>query len=160
MRTPFFFEYPSVVVMLLHEVRYGIAVGVANVSVAPLRRKDAGTAAFVYAAGTTTVAYSRDAVAVAAPGACLAGKGYRFEGLTPGARFVVTLAGAATGSGDGAAPAGAQVVGADGTLAFALAPAPAPGTGRGGRSSGSGAIGSADSCSVSAIAEHNKADES
>ena len=121
-RTPFFFEYPAVVAMLLHEVRYGVDLGIKNVTVAPLGPK---ARAFVYALGDVSVAYSSGAVAVAAPGACAAGKRYSLQGLPAGASFNVTVAGG--GAHAGSAPAGLQTVDATGTLAFELGPANAAG---------------------------------
>jgi hypothetical protein len=37
-RTPFFFEYPSVAAILLHDVRYGLQIGVKNVTIAPFQQ--------------------------------------------------------------------------------------------------------------------------
>ena len=49
--------------MYTWQVRYGIDIGLLNVSIAPLGPK---ARAFVFAAGSLTVAYSADAVAVGA----------------------------------------------------------------------------------------------
>jgi hypothetical protein len=63
-RTNYYFEYPSVIAMLIREVRYGIDVGLHSVVISPF-----GPSAFTYAVGNVFVAYaSGDRVEMEVPG--------------------------------------------------------------------------------------------
>eukprot|EP00727_Mastigamoeba_balamuthi_P014318 m51a1_g9510 hypothetical protein (1845) ;mRNA; f:691990-699199 len=52
-RTPYYYEYPSVVAIMLHEVGYGISVGLRTVSVEPLAFDD-----WTYSLGPMTISYT------------------------------------------------------------------------------------------------------
>jgi hypothetical protein len=56
-RTPFYFEYPSLVTMMLTEVRYGIEMGVASVKVKPFRREEEASDPFAFSFGSMDVRY-------------------------------------------------------------------------------------------------------
>jgi len=102
-RTYAYFEYPSLIAMLLREVRYGVHVGFQTVSIAPF----GVTRGFEYAVGNVRVAYSRARIAVSIPG-----DGHRsfvVEGMEVGARYQVVAC---------EQPADAAIVDATGTLRF------------------------------------------
>jgi hypothetical protein len=88
-RTEAYFEYPAAVAMLLRSVRYGISLGFASVTVAPL-----GVAAFTYDLGNVFVAYdSPRSVAVNTPVWTATGgpMKYVFAGLSPGSKYQFVL---------------------------------------------------------------------
>lgn len=58
-RTSFYFEYPSLVTMMLTEVRYGIDVTLSTVKVDPFPVAD-----FTFSFGSLTVQYSEEAVMI------------------------------------------------------------------------------------------------
>ena len=63
-RTNYYFEYPSVVAMLIREVRYGINVGLRSVKISPF-----GPSSFTYDVGNVFVAYAAgDHVELEVPG--------------------------------------------------------------------------------------------
>ena len=98
-----YFEYPSLIAMLLREVRYGVRVGFQTVSIAPF----GVTRGFEYAVGNVRVAYSRARITVSIPG-----DGHRsfvVEGMEVGARYQVVAC---------EQPADAAIVDATGTLRF------------------------------------------
>jgi hypothetical protein len=51
-RTAFYFEYPSVVAMMIREIRYGISLGINSVDINPFGPKD-----FEYNVGNVHVKY-------------------------------------------------------------------------------------------------------
>ena len=67
---------------MLREVRYGIAVTLVNVTVAPL-----GVSSFSYHIGNVNVDYSASSVAISVPGA--GSVGFSVRGLTPGRHYQV-----------------------------------------------------------------------
>ena len=81
-RTYAYFEYPSLVAMLLREVRYGIRLGFQTVSIAPF-----GPAQFVYDVGNVHVDYAQERIAVSVPGS--GNRSFIVDGLDAGARFAV-----------------------------------------------------------------------
>ncbi len=96
-RTNYYFEYPSTVAMLLREVRYGIDVGLLNVTVAPF-----GPTNFTYDVGNVYVQYdSPGRVSVSVPGT--GSRGYTVGGLEAGATYDVDADGgiSATADADG-----------------------------------------------------------
>lgn len=62
-RTAYYFEYPSMVTIMLREVQYGIDVGLQQIKIDPLSGQS-----FMYALGDTFVSYSPDAVTLSLPG--------------------------------------------------------------------------------------------
>ncbi len=62
-RTSFYFEYPSLVAIMLREVRYGVNIGLSTVEVAPFPAQP-----FVYALGAVKVTYGPDFVSLSLPG--------------------------------------------------------------------------------------------
>ena len=100
----YYFEYPSVVAMLIFEVRYGITLALARVKVDPL-----SAAAFDFALGGVRITYSRDAFAAQLTRGHAGARDFTVTQMTPGVY---------TGTGGGAAPR-AATVGADGMLLFA-----------------------------------------
>lgn len=64
-RTPYYFEYPSLVTMLLTEVRYGIGMGVASIAVNPFRSPEVANEPFTFAFGAVLVRYDPSAAQVA-----------------------------------------------------------------------------------------------
>jgi hypothetical protein len=98
-RTPYYHEYPELVVMLLRELTYGIQLGLGTVTVDPF-----GPSAFHYHVGDVDVDYSAQAVDLRLPGS--GDRSFDVHGMTPGASYIVL----ATGGG----PARPQRVRADG----------------------------------------------
>jgi hypothetical protein len=103
-RAPYYYEYPSLVVMLLREIAYGIDLGLQNVTIDPFTRTD-----FRYHLGFVDVSYSSDAVRMTLPGSGT--KSYAIHGLVPATTYRVTVQGAKW-------PASSAVAGTDGVLRF------------------------------------------
>jgi hypothetical protein len=93
-RSPYYHEYPEVVAMLLREITYGIEVGLGSVTIDPLEPR-----AFDYDVGNVEVAYSRRAVAIAAPGG--GRRSFDIHGLVPRGRYRVSGAGSVRADRDG-----------------------------------------------------------
>ena len=85
-RTAAYFEYPSVVAMLLREIRYGINLGLNGVSIAPF-----GPRAFTYDIGNVKVEYAQDRVVLDLPGSGHLKK-VTVEGLSPSAQYALSIA--------------------------------------------------------------------
>jgi len=99
----YYFEYPSVVAMMIYEVRYGIALALTRIKVDPL-----SAAAFDFALGGLRITYARDAFAAKLTQGHAGARDFSVTQMTPGVYNV---------SGGGAAPRSATV-GADGLLLF------------------------------------------
>lgn len=124
-RTAAYFEFPSVVAMLTREVRYGIKLGIRNVTIDPLQPPGAR---FVYAIGNVLVEYRghnhtnnpalSSGVRLRLPGAGVA-RGYTVTGMQPSRQYEVTHHGVACDSGE-ASFALAMTIGSDehGVLRF------------------------------------------
>lgn len=83
-RTPYYFEYPSVVAMMLRQIRYGIKLGLSNITVAPF-----GPSNFTYHIGNVYVLYTHNNVSIMVPG-----HGQRWiniEGLLPSHHFSIRV---------------------------------------------------------------------
>src|SRR5439155_18724005 len=104
-RAPYYYEYPSLVAMLLRETAYGIDVGLQDVDIDPFSRSD-----FRYHLGSVDVTYSGDGVALTLPGSGI--KRYAIHGQRPGATYRITVTGA------NAQPPATAVAGPDGVLRF------------------------------------------
>eukprot|EP01065_Artemidia_motanka_P032238 TRINITY_DN3925_c5_g1_i1.p1 TRINITY_DN3925_c5_g1~~TRINITY_DN3925_c5_g1_i1.p1 ORF type:complete len:826 (+),score=258.54 TRINITY_DN3925_c5_g1_i1:45-2522(+) len=94
-RTPFFFEYPSVLAMLLREIRYGLNVGLQSVDIDPLQAlKTPGEGyAFKWRIGNVFVAYnSSEGLDASVPAAAAPDnvKQWRVHGLKAGEKFGIT----------------------------------------------------------------------
>ena len=93
-RTSYYFEYPSLVTMMLREVRYGLEVGLNSVSVYPFR--SSAPDAFTLAFGDTYLLYSASKVVLALPApagttpALLVPKRVTIAGLALSRVFTVT----------------------------------------------------------------------
>ena len=95
-RTPFFFEYPCLLSMMLKEMKYGINFGLVEWRLAPIAGSpgSAGIPAiapaspFRWAMGTTDVSHSQSRVAMRHPGA--GARRITVAGLTPSSVFVAT----------------------------------------------------------------------
>ena len=85
-RAPYYYEYPSLAVMLLREIAYGIDLGLQDVVIDPFTRTD-----FRYHLGVVDVSYSAAAVTLTLPGSGT--KNYAVHGLTPGASYRITVRG-------------------------------------------------------------------
>merc|ERR1712228_660792 len=62
-RTFMYFEYPSVTAMMIHYVRYGIQLGLEEITISPF-----GPKAFAYHVGNIHLDYSSDTVTLSVPG--------------------------------------------------------------------------------------------
>jgi hypothetical protein len=94
-RTSFYFEYPSLVTMMLREVRYGLEVGIDAVTVSPFR--GSAPERFSLAFGETFFSYSENKVVLALPAPAadaarqeLPPKTVTVVGMAPGSDFMVT----------------------------------------------------------------------
>lgn len=122
-RTAAYFEFPSVVAMLTREVRYGIKLGIRNVTVDPLRLPGVR---FVFAIGNVLVDYhghnqtnkAPSGVRMRLPGAGVA-RSYTVTGMGPSRRYEITHYGVAC-EGSKASVVSAKTVHADkhGVLQF------------------------------------------
>ena len=81
-RAPYYHEYPELVVMLLREVAYGIRVGLTDVTIDPLSRRD-----FTWSFGGTEVRHSARQVVLRLPGTGT--RRFAISALTPGAVYQV-----------------------------------------------------------------------
>eukprot|EP00055_Hartaetosiga_balthica_P004148 m.10318 g.10318 ORF g.10318 m.10318 type:complete len:814 (-) comp3651_c0_seq2:140-2581(-) len=82
-RTDAYFEYPATVAMLLREIRYGVNLGLRNVTINPF-----GPTSFVYSIGNIFVQYTNSSVTVGVPGKVK--RTYVVEGLIPNATFSIS----------------------------------------------------------------------
>lgn len=85
-RTPFFFEYPCLLSIMLKEMKYGIDFGLVEWSLAPI----AGVVPFRWSVGRTDVSHHgpHGPVLLSHPGS--GARQISVAGLTPGAKFVGT----------------------------------------------------------------------
>jgi hypothetical protein len=135
-RAPYYYEYPSLVAMLLRETAYGIDVGLQDVVIAPFTRSD-----FRYHLGSVDVTYSGNGASLTLPGSGI--KRYAIHGQRPGATYAITV------TGENAQPPASAVAGADGVVRFSApigprttvtaAPPGSPGAGAGAGAGASGA---------------------
>jgi hypothetical protein len=79
----YYHEYPEILSMVLREMRYGVHVGVSEVSVHPF-----GATHFDFQFGDLRIAYSSDAVAIKVPGSSV--REFTLAGLRPLRRFSVS----------------------------------------------------------------------
>jgi hypothetical protein len=79
----YYHEYPEILSMVLREMRYGVHVGVREVSVRPF-----GATHFDFQFGDLRVAYSPDAVAIKVPG--LSVREFTLAGLRPLSQYSVS----------------------------------------------------------------------
>jgi hypothetical protein len=86
-RTSHYFEYPSTVAMLLREVKYGIELGHATVSIDPF-----GPQAFNYHVGNVNVDYASHALSISVPGT--GQRLFTVKRLAAATRFSFSLGGA------------------------------------------------------------------
>jgi hypothetical protein len=85
-RTNFYFEYPSVVAMMLREIRYGINLGLTSVEIQPF-----GPRAFEYHIGNVHVNYSSSAAQLRLPG--IGERTFGITGLLPSTTFALSVTG-------------------------------------------------------------------
>jgi hypothetical protein len=81
-RTPYYHEYPELVVMLLREITYGIDLGLGTVRIDPF-----GPSSFRYHVGDVDVDYSAAEVQLGLPGS--GSRAFELHGLTAGAPYHV-----------------------------------------------------------------------
>jgi hypothetical protein len=110
-RTSHYFEYPSTVAMLLREVRYGIELGYATVTIDPF-----GPRAFNYHVGNVNVDYGSHAVSISVPGA--GERLFTVKHLAAATEFSFALSGACAAARRPPPPASSD---ASGTLSFSAA---------------------------------------
>jgi hypothetical protein len=86
-RTSYYFEYPSLVTMMLREVRYGINIGVSDVSIDPFPIAD-----FSYHLGALNIEYSQSSVQIGLPGSSdlAKSKTVKVFGLQPSVNYAVS----------------------------------------------------------------------
>lgn len=89
-RTAFYFEYPSFVVMMLREIRYGIEVDINSVSIDPFPAVLEGSS-FRYKFGRVDVFYSATSVTIIIPGGESAvERTYSVHSLIPNSQYTVS----------------------------------------------------------------------
>ena len=81
-RTPFFFEYPCLLAMMLKEMKYGIDLGLVRWKFAPI----AGVSPFRWAVGSTDASHNRTAATLLHPGS--GPRWVTVAGLAPSRAFV------------------------------------------------------------------------
>ena len=85
-RTASYFEYPSVTSMLIHRVRYGIDLGLNNITISPFP-----ASSFEYNAGTVSVSYNQTSVTLRVPG--VGQKSATITGLIPSSTYQIKTTG-------------------------------------------------------------------
>lgn len=85
-RTSYYFEYPSLVTMMLTEIRYGIDVTLSSVKVDPFPVED-----FTFSFGSLTVLYSQSTIEIhlQAQGSVKVTKSVSIHGLTPNTAYAL-----------------------------------------------------------------------
>ena len=91
-RTPFFFEYPCLLSMMLKEMKYGMNFGLTKWNLDPT----AGTSPFHWQIGSTDVKHNRTGATLRHPGS--GPRRVTINGLTPSMAFVATSATSGCGS--------------------------------------------------------------
>jgi len=84
---PYYHEYPETIFMLMHEVVFGIRIGLGTVRIAPFPETP-GPVSYTYGVGNTYITYSQDQVSVLIPGA--GAKNFTIERLLPSTNYVIT----------------------------------------------------------------------
>ena len=79
----YYHEYPEIISMVLRELRYGIHVGLSEVSVRPF-----GVDAYQFHMGQLQVEYARDKVVLRVPGSSM--RRFTVSGLFPKAKYVLS----------------------------------------------------------------------
>eukprot|EP01062_Namystynia_karyoxenos_P056453 TRINITY_DN47418_c0_g1_i1.p1 TRINITY_DN47418_c0_g1~~TRINITY_DN47418_c0_g1_i1.p1 ORF type:complete len:912 (+),score=201.92 TRINITY_DN47418_c0_g1_i1:73-2736(+) len=111
-RTAMYFEYPAVTAMMVHYIRYGIQLGLLNVTISPF-----GPAQFSYKVGSVQVEYNPPAsVALSVPGSGI--KWLRITGLQPGGTYAWTAGPSSAGLGCSSPGSGSVQASADGKVEF------------------------------------------
>lgn len=85
-RSEAYFEYPCTVAMLLREIRYGINIGLSNITVDPF-----GVSSYSYHVGNVNVDYSSELVKISVPGH--GSRVYVIMGMESSKTFKVTVMG-------------------------------------------------------------------
>jgi hypothetical protein len=90
-RTAFYFEYPSLVAMMLTEIRYGLEMNLASISVAPFQAE--GALDYSFSFGTLSVDYSTSsAVTLRFPGSGYV-RALSVARMLPGGRYAISYEG-------------------------------------------------------------------
>ncbi|CAM9096417.1 unnamed protein product, partial [Ectocarpus fasciculatus] len=66
-RTSYYFEYPSLVAMMLREIRYGISIGLKQIDISPFMNPEEREKEFVYSFGNMYLSYSSERVELRLP---------------------------------------------------------------------------------------------
>jgi len=85
---PYYFEYPSVTAMLLREIRYGINIGLINITIDPL-----GPTSFEYHLNTVQVSYSNSSTSISVPGEPNGKRQYVIKDLIPDITYSISSQG-------------------------------------------------------------------
>lgn len=83
-RTMYYFEYPSMLAMVLREIRYGINLRITDVTINPF-----GVSEFEYHTGNINVVYSNTGAVISLPGSGL--RTYKLHGLVANKIFRVSV---------------------------------------------------------------------
>ena len=118
-RTAAYFEYPSIVAILQREIRYGIEVDFAHVTVNPLMSKPGP---FAYHVGNVNVDYKPSGVStVDVPAAPGVQKEHRLHGMVANGEYTISAGGSCALTADAAmalaSPQGVLTFVADGSCA-------------------------------------------
>lgn len=83
-RTSYYFEYPSLVTMLLHDIRYGISLGLSTLSIDPFPAQD-----FSFSIGGVSLVYSSSFLSLSFPGSAAPPKTVSVFNVSPSSTFSI-----------------------------------------------------------------------
>lgn len=89
-RTAYYFEYPSLIAMMLREIRYGLQIGLKKVEVSPFMNLDIMEKEFVFAFGDTYLSYSTDMVQLRLPSPGSSTRTVAVDGLNANASYTLS----------------------------------------------------------------------
>lgn len=90
-RTAYYFEYPSLVAMMLTEIRYGLELNLQSITINPFQSE--GTLEYSFSFGVLSVEYSSTGVSVHLPGAGHV-RDFTISRLQPSTNYDITYVGA------------------------------------------------------------------
>ena len=93
-RTPFFFEYPCLLSMMLKEMKYGIDLGLVHWALTPT----VGVSPFSWVIGSTNVSHTANLAFVQHPGS--GPRRVTISGMKPGSPFVASTGCGSSGPSD------------------------------------------------------------
>lgn len=89
-RTAYYFEYPSLIAMMLREIRYGLSIGLRQVEVFPFMNLDVMEKEFVYSFGETYLSYASEKVELRLPSFGSTTRAIKIKGIFADSTYVVS----------------------------------------------------------------------